>query len=366
MEIKPIKVESLKDLPEAPISQGTTLVRKTGSWKNVRPEMGERSAPCENACPLKIRIPKFIDYLTKNDPEKAALSILNQNPFPSITGRLCPAKCEVGCNRNKYDEKISIKELERFLGDYILDKKYIPVSSKTEGNALVIGSSVSSMTAAYILLSKGFEVHMVTSEELFEDVKTQIPKEILTKEENVLKNAGLIIENENLPEIREAARRYNIVFVANNKLTEEIKLEDPKTGRTNIEKVYSSQEDSDISKTIKSAINAVNFAVANYKGEEFSEEKLPRVVSYKEIITDYFNHKSAITAIKEMGEAIEEALRCFSCGTCNSCGNCYVFCPDSAVKWIDNFPVFDYDYCKGCGICVNECPRGVLELVPEK
>lgn len=367
MDVKPIKIESLKDLPEAPISQGTTLVRKTGSWKNVRPVMGERSAPCENACPLKVRIPKFIDYLTKNDPEKAANSILNQNPFPTITGRLCPAKCEIGCNRNKYDEKISIRELERFLGDYLLEKKYIPASGKTGKKALILGSTLSSMSAAYLLLSKGFDVTMISKTgKSFEDIRDRIPETVIQKEENILINAGLEIKLGEVKTVTEHTQNYDMVFITSSYLGEDIKIEDPKTGKTNLDKVYALVEDQDISRAIKNALNTACFAEASLKGEEFKEEKLPRVVSYKEIITDYFNHENAITEIREMGEAIKEALRCFSCGTCNSCGNCYVFCPDTAVKWVDNFPIFDYDYCKGCGVCVNECPRGVLELVPEK
>ncbi len=367
MDIKPIKIESLKDLPEAPISQGTTLVRKTGSWKNVRPVMGERSAPCENACPLKVRIPKFIDHLTKNDPEKAAYSILSQNPFPTITGRLCPAKCEVGCNRNKYDEKISIRELERFLGDYLIDKKYIPAHTKIGKKALIFGSTLSSMSAAYALLSKGYDVIVISKTgKSFEDIRDRLPETMVQKEENILLNAGLELKAGDISPVAELVQNYDVILITSSYLTEDIKVEDPKTGRTNINRVYVLFEDQDISKAIKNALNTASFIEALLKGEEYKEEKLPRVVSFKEIVTDYFNHENAISEIREMGEAIREALRCFSCGTCNSCGNCYVFCPDTAVKWIDNFPVFDYDYCKGCGVCVNECPRGVLELVPEK
>jgi len=367
MDYKPIKVESLKDLPEAPVSQGITLVRKTGSWKNVRPVMDERSAPCENACPLKVRIPKFIDYLTKSEPEKAGYEILKWNPFPTITGRICPAKCEIGCNRNKYDEKISIRELERFLGDLILDKKEIKVSEKKNEKVAIVGSTLSAMSVAYTLLSLGYQVELFTpSQESFEDIGQKIPRDILDKEENVLKKAGLKWNKVSDVKIEELLNKFNLIFVAQKYFGGGLNLEDAKSGRTNVEKVFSSMDDEDVSKTIKNAVNVALNMDASLQGKTYQEERLPRVVSFKEIILDYFNHEKAITEIKDLESAIKEAKRCFSCGTCNSCGNCYVFCPDSAVKWVDNFPVFDYDYCKGCGICVNECPRGVLELVPEK
>ncbi|MDI6851759.1 MAG: 4Fe-4S binding protein, partial [bacterium] len=139
-----------------------------------------------------------------------------------------------------------------------------------------------------------------------------------------------------------------------------------KVGKTEDEKIFVVAEEQDISRGIKNGLSVALYLTSKKEGKEYQEERLPRVVSYKEIITDYFNHEKAIPEIKSLEEAIKEALRCFSCGTCNSCGNCYVFCPDNAVRWIDNFPSFDYDYCKGCGVCVNECPRGVLELIPEK
>ena len=38
-------------------------------------------------------------------------------PFPSVTGRVCYHPCEQACNRGQHDEAISIRAVERFLGD---------------------------------------------------------------------------------------------------------------------------------------------------------------------------------------------------------------------------------------------------------
>lgn len=369
MDIKPIIVSSLNDLPEAPVSQGVTLVKKTGTWKNVRPVTVSRSAPCENACPLRIRIPDFINFLTTNsDAESAALEIIKWNPFPTITGRLCPAKCEVGCNRNKYDDKISIKELERFLGDLYLDKKSIDIKEKKHERVAILGGSISGMAASYILLKEGFEVHLfLKGNETFEDIRGKVPEEILGKELKILQNAGLRLNVNTSAKISELQKEFKYIFVSSSSYPQMVSIEDPKTGKTNFEGAFSSKEDQDISRTIKNAIGVAIYIASKASGKEYKdEEKLPRVVSYKEIIEDYFNHENAVKEINELEDAIKEASRCFSCGTCNSCGNCYVFCPDSAVKWVNNLPEFDYDYCKGCGICVTECPRGILELIPEK
>ena len=105
-----------------------------------------------------------------------------------------------------------------------------------------------------------------------------------------------------------------------------------------------------------------------------------KVVEFSKIVTDYFIEEPrerqpeipVEERIKhfdkeEIGEYTSEqvqreALRCFSCGHCNGCGTCWVFCPDMAIKWENDQPVFVYDYCKGCGICSAECPRDVIQM----
>ncbi|MBC7080788.1 MAG: 4Fe-4S binding protein [Thermoplasmatales archaeon] len=49
---------------------------------------------------------------------------------------------------------------------------------------------------------------------------------------------------------------------------------------------------------------------------------------------------------------------------CIKCYRCWIFCPDCAIE-IDDFPVIDYDYCKGCGICSNECPVKAISMERE-
>lgn len=51
---------------------------------------------------------------------------------------------------------------------------------------------------------------------------------------------------------------------------------------------------------------------------------------------------------------------------CVGCGNCEKFCPDMAVKEVEeNRYEIDLDYCKGCGICAEECPVDAIEMVKE-
>lgn len=52
---------------------------------------------------------------------------------------------------------------------------------------------------------------------------------------------------------------------------------------------------------------------------------------------------------------------------CIKCFKCWIFCPDTAVDYLEkevNFAI-NYDYCKGCGICNNECPVQAISMEKE-
>ena len=51
---------------------------------------------------------------------------------------------------------------------------------------------------------------------------------------------------------------------------------------------------------------------------------------------------------------------------CIKCYTCYRFCPDSAIKKLEDGIEIDFEYCKGCGICAHECPKNAIEMVVEE
>ena len=76
-----------------------------------------RTSPCENRCPLGNPIQKMERAVAEGDPSLALYLLRACNPFPGVTGRVCPHPCEEACNRGQYDEAISIRALERFAAD---------------------------------------------------------------------------------------------------------------------------------------------------------------------------------------------------------------------------------------------------------
>jgi 2-oxoacid:acceptor oxidoreductase delta subunit (pyruvate/2-ketoisovalerate family) len=95
------------------------------------------------------------------------------------------------------------------------------------------------------------------------------------------------------------------------------------------------------------------------------EKKEGRVIGLKDLNLDYFSHQKREEKINLYSLAKREAKRCFSCGHCLFCKNCKIFCPDLAIDFEEERPIFNYDYCKGCGICKIECQTGSISMIRE-
>ena len=81
-------------------------------------------------------------------------------PFPSVTGRVCYHPCEQACNRGKYDEAISIRAVERFLGDLgqALTNDVVKPGKPNGKKVAVVGSGPAGHSAAYQLARLGYKV----------------------------------------------------------------------------------------------------------------------------------------------------------------------------------------------------------------
>ena len=52
---------------------------------------------------------------------------------------------------------------------------------------------------------------------------------------------------------------------------------------------------------------------------------------------------------------------------CNKCGLCWLYCPDAAMKLLeDGYYEPDLYYCKGCGICARVCTREAITMIEEE
>jgi NADPH-dependent glutamate synthase beta subunit-like oxidoreductase/Pyruvate/2-oxoacid:ferredoxin oxidoreductase delta subunit len=154
-------LEHVDDYPEIPVSlASTSTILKTGAWRSVRPIFANRMAPCSAGCPAGVGIPAYIDDIRQGKLEAAYAAVTARNPFPRITGRVCPHMCEDRCNLaiTTGEESVSIRSIERWLGDAASDLPD-PVPEEGTGKRIgVVGSGPAGMAAAYYLRRTGHEV----------------------------------------------------------------------------------------------------------------------------------------------------------------------------------------------------------------
>jgi NADPH-dependent glutamate synthase beta subunit-like oxidoreductase/Pyruvate/2-oxoacid:ferredoxin oxidoreductase delta subunit len=159
-----IILTTLGDYPEAPVSEGGMLWNQTGSWRFASPLFSPRPSPCSRACPLENDIPEIMRRLAEGDIEGAAEALAWEDPFPALLGRVCPGFCMADCNRGSFDERISIRDIERFLGDRFL-KQGPPVSAARTGKSIaIVGSGPAGLSAAYFLTLLGHAVSIFEKE----------------------------------------------------------------------------------------------------------------------------------------------------------------------------------------------------------
>jgi NADPH-dependent glutamate synthase beta subunit-like oxidoreductase/Pyruvate/2-oxoacid:ferredoxin oxidoreductase delta subunit len=75
-------------------------------------------------------------------------------------GRVCPAPCESGCNRNEVEEQVGINSVEHFLGEYAIANKlaFAKPETTTGKKVAVIGGGPAGLSCAYQLAMRGHAV----------------------------------------------------------------------------------------------------------------------------------------------------------------------------------------------------------------
>ena len=64
---------------------------------------------CQVACPAGIDVPSYVALIAHGRFEEAVEVIRMDNPFPWVCGLVCPAPCELTCQRRTVDTPISIR-----------------------------------------------------------------------------------------------------------------------------------------------------------------------------------------------------------------------------------------------------------------
>ena len=160
-----------------------------------------RETPCTSNCPNETDISGYMARIREGDIRGAAKILFHVNPIAAVTGRICPHTCQQHCNRKKYDESVSIRAAERYLGDYILDNApdfYRSPEWENGKKVYIVGAGPSGLTAAYYLMKNGFKVTIFDQNEkiggmLYYGIpEYRLPKEILERLKEAFENMGIV------------------------------------------------------------------------------------------------------------------------------------------------------------------------------
>jgi len=180
--------------------KGCYALTRENQYHSIFGGLRDTSPPCSSACPGGVDIPSYLSQIREGDLPQAARTLLNTNPLPSITGRVCPHFCEQECNRGDFDESVSVRDTERFMGDYILENadEIIPSPAADSGKSVaIIGSGPAGLSAAYYLRMSG---HRVTVFDKMEEAggmlayvipAYRLPKDIVRRVVKAIENTGV-------------------------------------------------------------------------------------------------------------------------------------------------------------------------------
>ena len=120
-------------------------------------------APCVQACPTHINIPRFIKQISSGNLLGSARTILEANALGHSCARACPVEvlCEGACVFHEWQERpVDIARLQRRATDWLRDRKIEPFKPGPENGipVAVIGGGPAGLACANYLRRLGYRV----------------------------------------------------------------------------------------------------------------------------------------------------------------------------------------------------------------
>ncbi|MBK1716863.1 NAD(P)-binding protein [Thiocystis violacea] len=129
------------------------------------PTYVHKTPPCQGSCPSGEDIRGWLQIVRGMEKppvgmdwrEYAFRRSTEANPFPSMMGRVCPAPCQDGCNRNELEDFVGINAVEQFIGDTAITNGYSfdAAPADTGKRVAIVGGGPAGLAAAYQLRRKG-------------------------------------------------------------------------------------------------------------------------------------------------------------------------------------------------------------------
>ncbi len=135
----------------------------------LRPVPVKKASLCAMGCLAGTDVRTVVSLLAQH--EKLGLTqdqasarawhlLVETNPFPAITGRICPHRCEEGCSRHGKDGGVAVGDIERFLGDWAIEQGLkLPTCAPQDRHGekiAIIGAGPAGLSCAYQLVRRGY------------------------------------------------------------------------------------------------------------------------------------------------------------------------------------------------------------------
>ncbi len=158
---------------------------------------------CASGCPAKTDMPACLSEIKNGDFAQAARILLESNPIPAVTGRVCLNFCEPECHRGEFDDPVAIRSIERYLGDFVLERSaefFLPPATESGRAVAVVGSGPAGLAAAYYLRRSGHRVSVLerlgeAGGMLLHSIPPyRLPKDVVRRQIQALEGMGIRFE----------------------------------------------------------------------------------------------------------------------------------------------------------------------------
>lgn len=163
---RPLTFRRFKDGDHKPLAWQQEIFDADHSHKC--PTYVQSTPPCQGSCPSGEDIRSYLNIVRGVEKPPAGMAwqeyawrrLTEANPLPSVMGRVCPAPCESGCNRNELEDFVGINSVEHYLGEWAIQNKLgFPKPDRLTGKKVaVVGGGPAGLSVAYQLARKGHSV----------------------------------------------------------------------------------------------------------------------------------------------------------------------------------------------------------------
>ncbi len=162
----------------------------------------EGRSPCKADCPAGVNAQGYVALTAAGKFKEAYALIRERCPLPAACGRVCQHPCEDHCNRGDIDQAVNVRDLKRFIADYVHSRpdEYPaakPAPVRLDAKVAIVGGGPAGLTAASDLAMAGYTVTIFEAQPQLGGMLRygipayRLPREVLDKEIQYVLDLGV-------------------------------------------------------------------------------------------------------------------------------------------------------------------------------